>query len=455
MQCPRRLFTHEEVFEMLYSAREGFIDPSIPKRPTASPIDKTVDTFFVVPSAARRSAPGNDELRVKYNNCVRSKIWWSPKHHKKLGLVIRAMSMKTRADSKHGTSSLQHGFQGHWISLLERPDNEVIKDKAVIRTYIKENGIGFVQFWPLGRKEQAMKQPAAPIHRDDNLIIITDNSRDARTDSCYSNGEEYIPFGQGNIEYDQVSTRKASREDALEEVYIEDQHKMQRMDSLGNDPDLELAFEGILQEDKPDNSTAQDEKDALLAFDIFKNACDIMGPDEFSTWYERHCSKLFQPHVSKGIRFCLENNDPRISPEFLFPLNAHEQQFLPDVPIADCIFSGNYVAGFTLLQGSPELTKLCGYETQHGENVRLYEKILSNKIIDLFTHLIYRKLVVQGAIKPEHYWYQTVARFQDGQKVLRLKLVWVAVRDSLEMQVQMQDVSDLFPHILELPPLPY
>ena len=135
------------------------------------------------------------------------------------------------------------------------------------------------------------------------------------------------------------------------------------------------------------------------------------------------------------------------------------------MPIAYGLFKGTYSKGWELLKGSPELTELFGYETVG--NIHFYELIMESKVLDLFAHLVYKKKVAQGSIRPLDYFMQQIVNVtKKGQRyrlVTRVHCWWFAnsqetlltEESNNAMHVRMQDVSALYQDILDMPPLPY
>jgi hypothetical protein len=197
-----------------------------------------------------------------------------------------------------------------------------------------------------------------------------------------------------------------------------------------------------------------DEGAPVVAFDLFKGACDFFDEDEFQVWYARHVDKLFEGKTALQIKACLDHNDPRLNPDFIFPGNVG---FLPGLPIAYGLFRGSYRDGFELLKGTPELAALCGVDEANSDkvtNIFFYESILESKVSDLFGHLVYKKKATEGSIDPFNYFYHVVAKIQGERRIVRLHCDVTNGMNS-PMHVRMQDVSSVFHDLLTLPPLPY
>ncbi|GBG34956.1 Hypothetical Protein FCC1311_111792 [Hondaea fermentalgiana] len=802
----------EEIFELLLRARKGDLEKDMDQRGTASPIDPRVDLFYVIPGEPRRAQAREFEMRVKYSNCVRSKIWWSPKHGNRLGLVTRAMSMKTRSEAHQLNLSFQHGFRGHWVSLLERPEVTPITDKAVIRDYVLDKAPSLVQFWPIPESTPAPKtatsasdvhpvsripvapalssapaphprasssfhenvnntQPPRPYasvvradharphqshynhfqhhhHRSEDEVSIPYNTgptyaqqaygqarphphqqhqhhhqhqhqrqrqhqhqhqqRGAspypyahtqspeppqqlagpnlhdsnafpplqgsrapprrRGDSNSTSGvgsvgvEEVSPTGTGfayrpplnstnpnggantlseidgleieppsqyaNFNLDQpphdplwdttttsapvssqskcsdneddefslpatpliesgahpfadddltstVNTtrghlyqapcssplarvncglpqsapslhippavlrpqtptlvvdtgisgtptgrfkeRQESERSPLLSAASDDtegfgkdddlsggagggaigacatnRRKMDEVASSGRPTraarhlspcddeyatkalpiyreDLEMALNCIMSAPSTANSDStveplsddrsstvtDDEGAVVVAFDLFKKACDIMDAQEFAVWYKRHVSKLFKPSIMSRIKSCLDKNDPRVDPEFLVPIKS---VWRTDRPEARAVLEGTYVDGFKMYKGSRELSDLIGCDTESEDFKKLdfYDHVLESKILDLFAHLVYKKRVSDGEIKPLDYCYQCIINVSGRRFVMLCHIRWEIKESGLcHLHSRFQDVSSDFQHILSLPPLPY
>mmetsp|Transcript_20628 Transcript_20628/g.40513 ORF Transcript_20628/g.40513 Transcript_20628/m.40513 type:complete len:772 (-) Transcript_20628:37-2352(-) len=753
----------EEIFELLLRARNGDLDEALSRRGTASPIDPRVGLFYVVPGEPRRGQPKGTEMRVKYSNCVRSKVWWSPKHNNCLGVVSRAMSMKTRSEAHQSRMSFQHGFRGHWVSLLERRSVEPIRDKAIIRDYVLDKSPSLVQFWtipdksgpaasvtsppsspasvvspvhtpvimssptgtpsstfatvpseisvqasanassvslvsgetdnhskqykPLYYVNQETSQASPPVtaphqrHRVNHHnrhqhrhhppsqpsshgmpppniptgIIIQPNFRtmpsrqysaesysstssadvsipsvpshsnlvanstmNSRTIGANSSANMYEPSynrvnrndlncvgseeaqfreaAQGHeldttdglhmdlaglelvapplqelcgneYEFSQDGPFPAFEEESLQipsplpgmephqnhtpyanygqhhtgsglkhahgsefpypitssqtqpsgsmtshpsakslcspvspdvensaqnefehlgerrkfDCPAQDtRHRVARRISTSGDTfesktlpiyreDLELALNCIMSGPPSEGSATDvdystiddniplpdDQGAAVVAFDLFKKACDIMDPAEFAIWYKRHVSKLFEPSIMSRIKSCLDKHDPRLDPEFLVPLQPvwHSNR-----PIATAILEGTYVDGFKMHQGSPELSKLigCDTESESFKELDFYDHILESKILDLFAHLVYKKRVADGAMKPLDYCYQCIINVSGRRFVMLCHIKWEITQSGLcYLHSKFQDVSSDFERILNLPPLPY
>ena len=55
------------------------------------------------------------------------------------------MGMKERVNDKTKQQAKErHGYEGHWLALLERPSRGPIKDKTLIREYILDNLVSCV-----------------------------------------------------------------------------------------------------------------------------------------------------------------------------------------------------------------------------------------------------------------------------------------------------------------------
>jgi len=535
----------EEVFEMLLKAREGAFDRNTPKRSTASPIDPNMTRFYVIPDK-KRTNPTEGELRVKYSNCARSKVWWSTLHDEKLGLVCRSMSMKTRSEPHEQSKSFEHGFQGHWVSLVERDSSGPLPDKNFIRQYVLEKCPSLVQFWPsvkrkpkrernaIGARIRKGQRDAVPIPPRTDAVSYPPMISPVRqfeldhrisrvpsadsTEDGYSSGDVFLhpeiqPLDGGYLleepnsaqsspsnEFQQhpefgqnargssdsfASSSYAStfaspsgtvgvEEQVTPQKEIFDEEDLKRLkqrrgNNLAvNKEDLQLALNCIMCNDPEEldndpNGLEDAGKASILAFDLFKNACDIMGPEEFAIWYQRHVSKLFEPSVMVRIKDCLDKHDERISPDFLVPENV---DFLEDKLVADCILKGNYKDSIKLHKGSLSLTKFAGVETEGTvfSGLSFYDDLLESQILDLFGHLVYKKKSKDGLIDPLRYFYQTILRLPNGKRIVaRIQLKWLVKDgewDSRQgsvwlMEAKFQDVSELYPQILNLEPLPY
>lgn len=202
----------------------------------------------------------------------------------------------------------------------------------------------------------------------------------------------------------------------------------------------------------------------VLAFDLFKNACDLMEPREFATWYKRHVSRLFEPATALKIKHCLDKFDPRLNPDFIFPEGVG---FLPGVPTGSGIMIGSYRDGFGLESGSPELSALTDMDTEKHVGLGFYENLLESKISDAWLHLVYKRKMLDRRIHPLDYFFQTIVKIpQTGRRmVIRVHMRWLN-RDGLQAEeidygttvrsaMCMQDVSTLYADLLCLPPLPY
>ncbi|GBG34955.1 Hypothetical Protein FCC1311_111782 [Hondaea fermentalgiana] len=159
---PGQVFTLRDCFYMLLRARGGDFDARVPLRVSASPIEPSLRCFFVQSSEeSKKVSKGRTsptEICVKYNNTARSRVWWSPEHNHCLGFVIRKMGTKVRLPKDQPAGDLKHGFQGHWLVLLERSDPGPLREKAVVRTFVIETAPSMVQLWP-----------TAPTIEDDEL----------------------------------------------------------------------------------------------------------------------------------------------------------------------------------------------------------------------------------------------------------------------------------------------
>lgn len=149
---PGQDFSPRECFYMLLRARQGEFDHRVPVRVSASPIEPDLRCFFVKSleesKKVSRGRTSPTEICVKYNNTARSRVWWSPEHNECLGIVIRKMGTKVRMPKDQSAGTEKHGYQGHWLVLLERPHPGPIKDKAIVRTYVLDNAPSMVQIWP-------------------------------------------------------------------------------------------------------------------------------------------------------------------------------------------------------------------------------------------------------------------------------------------------------------------
>ncbi len=499
MKLEKRFQQLEQVLEVLLEAKQGYLDESIPIRATASPIHPSSNCFYVQAAETRKLQFAKDEMRVKYNNVVRSKIWWSPKHDLKIGLVSRAMSMKTRSESEESDQSFQHGFQGHWVSLLMRDVAGKEPNKAVVRKYVQEDVPGLVQFWSAmergsnnsTKKEKKKAGVAAAKERRPSIAASDSESSDYFYASTPKNlkargstlsDQDFIeladidlpsadltPLASPDHSPDQQPYRRVLRNGKRgPPIYKVTKPLVQKprllpsttpisSPKLVTNNDLEIALECIMEEGEKDGGShklaaprvEESEKDACTAmFELFKRACDVLDEDEFPVFYERHCGKLFNQDMAEAIKKCLVEKDPRLSPDFLFP--PESVGLRPERLIASGIFKGTYASGFELLKASKELAWFVGAESV--KKVHLYEKILDSKIQDMFSHLVWKKRYPTGFL-PKSYMYQAIARVKGERIVLRAHCF--IDHATHEMEIRMQDCSDLYPELLALPPLPY
>mmetsp|Transcript_17735 Transcript_17735/g.21526 ORF Transcript_17735/g.21526 Transcript_17735/m.21526 type:complete len:625 (-) Transcript_17735:1241-3115(-) len=129
VQAEEKPFSLEKVFDILYSASKGVLDPNIAVRPHASPITPSENCFYVSPDLSkkkrRRSNKKEEQIRVKYQSYHNTEIWWSPEKDYCMGIIARAMSKKSRSQATNAADEVKfHGFVGCWYSLVRRESKD-------------------------------------------------------------------------------------------------------------------------------------------------------------------------------------------------------------------------------------------------------------------------------------------------------------------------------------------
>jgi len=338
---------------------------------------------------------------------------------------------------------------------VERKSALPLKDKTEIRLYVQDSAPGLVQFWLI--QEELANQKIESV--DSGVLRLNILRRpsmdeaawrffpaaasvdvpldDLEIDAFFAEKETQRKLKYPHRSTDDLLLNASSPSPSEEEILL---------DILESNPKAAKKIEEVKSNGGLDESV----EGALLAFEWFKAACDIMNEDEFVVWYNRHVSKLFDSRISKELNLVIRNNDPRIDPAWLFP---DYSQFDSSVPIGNASFEGNYATGVKFSVVDQQLIDLIGYDPTNQDYESFYSNMLDSKIVDLFMHIIYKLRVKKGSINELNYWHQAIVRFPNGRRIVcRAHCHWF---EPTKLRTRMQDVSHLYEDLLNLPALPY
>mmetsp|Transcript_1754 Transcript_1754/g.3446 ORF Transcript_1754/g.3446 Transcript_1754/m.3446 type:complete len:549 (+) Transcript_1754:336-1982(+) len=533
-------FPSPVMFELLLKAREEQFVCGVPIRMSASPIDITIkqQCFYVyADQRSKVSRPQSDstEICVKYNNCARSRVWWSPEHGERLGMVARKMGMRPRAsntssggnkDSGGESTKERHGYEGHWLALVERPNAGKVQDKRLIRDYILDKAPSIVQFWRKGEKADPFRFPKVPRVIPDSITQGVYEPRPAVSkfvgqqimdfpgmenpetlDSSNSTPQgspqvppPYLSQSQVGVKYEnddasaeafghdakisaepgemqprvKIAYASIDESDGADFVDMETRDfykpKRTRSNSRSSDLEDELVFlVDALEETrghteprattKDENSEVDPEQTSLeaslMAYEIFRNVCETFTPEEFKRWYDMYAKTLFLPNVARGLKYFMDRNDPRLCPEFMF---SNQCSFLPEKPVCKLMYQGSYARGFKLNFADENTISVLELDAVDMSQPNIYEALTDSKMMLLCQHLFFKQLVAKGEINLSHYWFHTIVRLASGvRKVLRGRSIVKCHFNDVDKEIrsmELQDVSEEYARVLEMPPLP-
>jgi hypothetical protein len=512
------VFPNASVFEMLLRAREGKMDESLAVRSSASPIDISLPErcFYVCAEEnlmRTRGRAHQNEICVKYSNCARSRVWWSPEHDNKLGMVARKMGMKSRS-AREG----RHGYEGHWLTLVERPDATPIADKTELRKFILPTALSLVQFWPIGGPGAQSDADISPGGDGGSSLVSSPKSRLVldEEDSAYYHASMGVPaaaipaaaipaaaiasaprspagkrpFGQAqqrqppppqswagatseHHRQQQQQLQSGNLEDASELSFLVDALDAKDLLAPSSHPDhaalasasasgaklartAPAAPAGALAADGGGTAEEEDRiEHSLVAYEIFRGVCETFTEQEFKRWYDTFAATLFLPNVARGLKYFMDRGDPRLRADFMFSSNC---MFLPDLPIARLEYSGSYAKGFRLTRVDPLAEAILGLvEHEVLGQLGVYESLVESKMMLICQHLFFKQMVAQSEIDLRQYWFHTILVVAGGRRVVRSYSKVVSNFGDIDNELRtldFQDASPAYQSILDLPPLP-
>jgi len=475
--------SYQQVFDLLLKARDGELDPSIPVKHSASPLERDMPRFFVDPTHKGKKTRITDGISVRYSNIARSKLWWSSEHGNLLGVVARKMGRKERTEknAKLSLPAERHGLTGHWVSFIKRDSVEVIKDKAVARDYTVAGVPSYVEVWKVGGNTSESKETvekwdqnsfelvelvSGSIEEEPPLAILDSSLTSAFNDlgvegSYYDDLEipvlecitrrhsldtEELP---GNMDLF-LKIEEDSREVRFHKRTCNDHQPRVSDASEPEDHDSNSSFSLKSSTSEVSNLDA-----SLYVHTFFKTVCTTFDSSEFKKWYTQYAKDVFYPDFAKVLMRCIEEKDPRVDSSFLFQPAGGTLAFAADKPIGWAYYTGNYGSGFEVIECDEVFQDIFGGETRNQRDI--YENCVDSRIVMMCLHMRFKQLVHDGVIDPHTYWFHQMFRnpFNGRRAVFRGFTSWPDPDTNEVKHLHLQNVSDEYRHLLDMPCLPY
>lgn len=500
----------EQVLKMLRASVDGGFQKCIPRQKCASPVPYNAEAegyqpmFYV--SKEPKMNKGDETVEgipVRYQGFTKSTVWFS-KETPCWGLAARRMQHQSRMKQK-GTGAevtsiaskaalFFHIFEGFSYVLIRRknPDEEVVKSNMA--NYIVDKAAKFVQIWPAPQAPSSSKrahaQPSNQMQSLDatlnpNLMRLKmerqPSAGSKRSFSRYSsshNQELESPKRLNSGSEDQAGDFFFSR-DCFENVtdtstlalsdgteatsphmtgdYFECDALLEEA-LLSGDEDYasgtsgESTLQDFLMEESDDGfGNSLDPNGMVLCDIIFKTFCERMNQSQFSREYERVQGLLFNTAFGKSLRTAMDNKDPRVSVEFMFP--GEGVTFVRDHPVGKLILSetargsNEYVA-----QWSDDCIKQILKSNPAG-----CVDVLDNMDKNDMSYIMSKYYLLEhfNAENAQELWFHRIITRADGtQVVIRGFSSTDAGGEARSSKtISLQDVTHLYGHLLSLPPL--
>jgi hypothetical protein len=485
---PHCVFPNAGVFEMLLRAREGKMDESLAVRSSASPIDISLPErcFYVCAEdnlMRTRGRAHQNEICVKYNNCARSRVWWSPEHDNKLGMVARKMGMKSRS-AREG----RHGFEGHWLTLVERPDATPIADKTELRKFILPTAPSLVQFWSIGGPGAQSDADSSPGGDGGSSLVSSPKSRLVldEEDSAYYHASMGVPAAAippaaipvaaiqaaaiasaplapaGKRPFGHAMQREPPPQPSWAGATSEHDRQQQQLQSGNLEDASELSFlvDALDAEDlqAPSShphqaimasaSAGASASGAKLARTAPAAPAGALAADGGGTAEEedRLENSLVAYEIFRGVCETFTEQEfkrwydlfaatlflPNVARGLKYFLDRGDPRlradfmfsskcmFLPDLPIARLEYSGSYAKGFRLTGVDPLAQTILGLvEHEVLGHEGVYESLVESKMMLICQHLFFKQMVAQNEINISQYWFHTILVVAGRRIVIR------------------------------------
>jgi hypothetical protein len=465
---------------------------------------------------------GIEGIPVRYQGFTKSTVWFSKRNPcwglaaRRMQHQSR-MKQKSILDNQDMASKAAlffHIFEGFSYVLIHRksPDEEVVKGKMT--DYIVEKAAKFVQIWPASQAQQHLEQPP-PLHRTANgAYLYRSTSEGLASDGLDADMMALRVKGQAPAKPSFVSKRSISSvydyEDTNEAEYggekeePENKRRSQNyytisdgtevnafgvdfgaLDSIFDATFYDMGANGeggfVKREDDADYLSASDSETTtlhdfmldssddgfgashdptglLLCDAIFKCFCDSMSPEQFSREYKRIQSLLFNQDFAQTLRIAVDNRDPRLDAEFLFPgsQSKNEVDFIANVPVGRLVLREQNARSMDLVVESSDAVaeQILGVNPQGTE--QLFDSLDKDDVNFIMTRYILLDQVSKDRQeRNSNIWFHRIVTLDNKRPaVLRAYVNQAATNEAngkMECVVLFQDVSHLYQNLLSLP----
>lgn len=404
-----------------------------------------------------------------------------------------------------------HVFEGFSYVLIQRNDPNEDISKSSLANHIVDRAAKFVQIWPIskngvvvsGSSMKGQKQIVpVPLQKSQSAINLSnfrkmglDRQRsmgskrslvdfeaehealDSPKRTHYDNNKGKEPTLNESKSSDNYNNNNVGRgeqsagnfdfnifdcDSLLEEALLSGEEDYASATSSENSASLQ---DFLLEETQNDGFGYSTDPHGMVLCDIiYKSFCERMLPGQFARECSRINSLLFNPKFAQSLRTAIDNKDPRLAIEFMYPFtNPSTAKFAPNAPIGKLVMSERF-------------PKTNEFVVQSCDNVtKQILKIDPSGMVNLFDALDNTDMsfVMSKYYWVEHfksdnlnrYWIQRFITLGNGRRAVVRAFIVVnedsivkqeqqgaTQRNSSKLSVSIQDVSHLYQNLLQLPP---
>lgn len=451
-------------------------------------------------------------IPVRYQGFTKSTVWFS-KESPCWGLAARRMQHQSRMKQKgtgadvHSLASKAalffHVFEGFSYVLIRRnsPDEEIVKSNMT--NYIVEKAAKFVQIWPApirGDGAPGSAATKAPTHDalpsndmqslstsiNPNLMRLKLERQPSGLKRSFSrfssSGNEQtaplkrlasrksseinaankflLPSSEDHIENtggfgfsDGNEASAFNLEEAFQCDHLLEEALLSGDEDYASGTSGESTLQDFIMEESDDGfGNSLDPNGMVLCDIIFKTFCDRMNQQQFSREYGRVQGLLFNTAFGKSLRTAMDNKDPRVSVEFMFP--GEDTTFVSGRPIGKIIQRER-------TPGSNDF--VTEWSDDYAKGILKLNPAGRSDVVDSMDKndmsYIMSKYYLLEYFSPEkthEFWFQRLLTRPDGTSVVIRAFCTTELggRETRSSKtISLQDVTHLYNHILSLPPL--